>query len=96
MTAPSPDLVRAVRAGCNRRFPDFDCSYPHCSGICAFPQDLRAALAELTEPSKEMIDAGRAATGAWLDLPLKGIELEREKFRIRWRAIMRKVLGSEP
>lgn len=93
MSDPGPDLIRAVRAGCDYHVPRVRCHFPQCD--CALiPGQVEAALAELLTPSVAMLDAGRAATAHWTDLPLQGVALEREKFRIRWRAIMRCVLGT--
>lgn len=75
MTAPGPDLVRAVRAGCNApRDAGIGCYFPECerSG-CEFPSRIRAALDEpallravlerLREPTEAMRLAGIAEEG---------------------------------
>ena len=98
MTEPSPDLVRAVRKGCAKTF-DAPCGYP----ICAAPSDgmywcqraapfLRAALAELAEPSAEMITAGERMR--------RHLDNEPHPMEINdagsiWRAMMRKAVGEE-
>lgn len=50
------------------------------------------------EATIEMIEAGIAATAAWLDLShLRGIEVQREKYRRRWRAMVKAaVRESQP
>lgn len=59
MTAPGPDLVRAVRAGCDAADLHFACSWPDCR-CTKWPKAIRAALAKLLVPSEEMIRVGRA------------------------------------
>src|SRR4051812_30448912 len=52
---------------------------------------------ELREPTDEMCDAGNASTASWLDLDrrgLHGIEAQREKYRLRWRAMMDRLIGD--
>jgi hypothetical protein len=51
--------------------------------ICA-----RAAIKAMWEPTDAMIDSGRAATAAYLDLPLRGVDLERAKYRMRYQAMI--------
>lgn len=87
----TPDLVRAVRAGCNKvlDFASHGCSFPKCD--CRdFPDLLRAALAELEKPSEEMLDVFSDPDEA--DRLLQSPEWRGNL----WRAIMRKVLGGEP
>lgn len=82
MTAPGSDLVRAVRAGCLTIYPD--CTFPskECDRFCVgFLKPIRAALAELAEPSEEMLAA---------------VPDYRHLADHCWRAIMRKVLGGQP
>lgn len=76
----TPDLVRAVRAGCNWLDGAEDrCDYPDC-GCIRDPGLLRAALAELETPSDEMLAA---------------VPDYRHLADHCWRAMMRKVLGGE-
>lgn len=89
MTAPGPDLVRAVRAGCSQTFPD--CAFPSesCNRYCAGAvRQLRAALAELAKPSAEMVRAGRA------EIKPDNLPADDGDARQCWRAMMRKVLGD--
>lgn len=84
MTAPSPDLIRAARAGCNA-VSGGQCVQPRCIfEICNASVAIRAALAELAEPSMEM-------TAAAADRPASQFLAAS-----LWRAMMRKVLGDEP
>lgn len=91
MTAPGPDLVRAVRAACLTVYSE--CTFPskacerHCAG---FVNPIRAALAELAEPSEAMLDAGYDASH-----PVDGAIAYAVVDAI-WRAIMGNVLGDEP
>jgi hypothetical protein len=45
-------------------------------------------LQTIYEPTETMIDAGRIATSAYLDLPLRGIDLERAKYKLRYQAMV--------
>lgn len=86
MTVPGPDLVRAVRAACMETFPD--CAFPSesCNRYCAEDlRSLRAALAELENPSAEMLDAAEGVRTSVNSL----VNSEET-----WRAIVRKVLGE--
>lgn len=77
---PTPDLIRAVRAGCSEIFPD--CSFPSesCNRYCVGAiRQLRAALAELAAPSAEMLEA----VPDW-----------RNMAEHCWHAMMRRVLGE--
>lgn len=76
--APTPDLIRAVRAGC-KAIGEPSCAYPDCE--CSRVRAIRAALAELEKPSDEML-AEVAVNGA---TKLLGVAF--------WRAMMRRVLG---
>src|ERR1700724_2265310 len=53
----------------------------------AYPRAARAALATPREPTPEMIAAGLAATGSWLDIEGSGLTIAREKMRRRWCAM---------
>lgn len=78
---PTPDLTRAARAGCDVAWPygaDHPCIFPMCRG-CREGTFFLAALAELAEPSAEML----AAT----DNPRSA--------EVYWRAMMGAVLGDD-
>ena len=40
------------------------------------------------EPTEVMIEAGLAATGAWLDIPGSALTVNREKMRRRYKAMV--------
>jgi hypothetical protein len=48
----------------------------------------RAAIAAMREPTPEMIEAGRAVTATWLNIPGSGLTIAREKMKLRWRAMI--------
>lgn len=82
---PTPELIGAVRAACHTIYPD--CTYPSaaCDRYCqGFLAPIRAALAELAEPSEEMVAA--AAFGMAAANICRSI----------WRAMMRHILGGKP
>lgn len=83
MAEPTPDLIRAARAGCNSGIvAGARCKFPDCG--CAGPERIvRATLAELAEPSEEMLDA------ADVHPELRTLVAQ------SWRVMMRKVLGGE-
>jgi hypothetical protein len=69
----------------------FALSYGRCD--LADVQELAViVLYTMYEPTKVMIDAGRAATSAYLDLPLRGIDLERAKYKLRYQAMINAAL----
>lgn len=82
---PSPDLVRAVRAGC-KAIGEPSCAYPDCE--CSRVRAIRAALAELEKPSDEMLDAGYAVSH-----PIDGA-IAYGVVEVIWSAMMRRMLGD--
>lgn len=46
------------------------------------------------EPTKKMIDAGLAATAVWLDIPGSATTVNREKMRLRYRAMIKAALAA--
>lgn len=96
MTAPNPDLVRAVRAGCDAADIDPTCRYPDC-GCKNTVTILHAALSELAEPSAAMIQAGAEVVWDYMgDAIPYGAESGRTLARAVFGAMMRRVLGEGP
>lgn len=79
MVEPTLDMIRAVRAGCNSGVvAGARCKFPLCG--CAGPERIvRATLAELAEPSEEMLAA-------------VGKICSRNEAETIWRWMMRRVL----
>lgn len=82
MTRPGPDLVRAVRAGCDAADLHFTCFWPDCR-CTKWPKAIRAALAELAGPSEEMLDAADGVRAS-----VNSLVNSEETWRAMWRVVL--------
>lgn len=54
----------------------------------------RAAISAMREPTDEMVEAAMVATASWRDIQGSALTVNREKARIRFRAMVDVALGG--